>query len=167
MAGLSGFKPDLKYRLVTIWQAIIKYVVVAEVAPRLHIILGEPVPLELLNDKELAAVFEHEARNLLLNRVHLRLLFESFARKRGVVTIKHAISRGCKLTHAAHQLVNGLPAGMLQVLGDVAVWVLQVMGQHVRMEVRFLIKTLVTPLKAAEEGLLPSVNPQMRLQIEV
>jgi hypothetical protein len=56
---------------------------------------------------------------------------------------------------------------MLQVLGDVAVWVLQVMGQHVRMEVRFLIKTLVTPLKAAEEGLLPSVNPQMRLQIEV
>ena len=48
---------------------------------------------------------------------------------------------------------------MLQVLGDVAVWVLQVMGQHVRMEVRFLIKTLVTPLKAAEEGLLSCVYP--------
>jgi hypothetical protein len=51
---------------------------------------------------------------------------------------------------------------MLQVLGDVAVWVLQVMGQHMCMEVRFLIKTLVTSLKAAEEGLLPSMYPQMR-----
>jgi hypothetical protein len=95
MAGLSGFKPNLKYRLVAIWQAIIKYVVVAEVASRLHIILREPVPLKLLNDKELAAVFEHEARNLLLDRVHLRLLFESFTRKRGIIAIKHAISRGC------------------------------------------------------------------------
>ena len=56
---------------------------------------------------------------------------------------------------------------MLQVLCDVAVRVLQVMGQHVRMQVRFLIKTLVTPLKAAEEGLFSGVYPQMRLQVEV
>jgi flagellar biosynthesis protein FliR len=56
---------------------------------------------------------------------------------------------------------------MLQVLGDVAVRVLQVMGQHVRMQVGFLVKTLVTPLKAAEEGLLSGVDPQMRLQVEV
>lgn len=48
---------------------------------------------------------------------------------------------------------------MLQVLCDVAVWVLQVMGQHVRMQIRFLIKTLVTPLEAAEEGLLSCMNP--------
>jgi hypothetical protein len=41
------------------------------------------------------------------------------------------------------------------------------MGQHVRMQVRFLIKTLVTTLEAAEEGLLSCVNPQMRLQVEV
>ena len=56
---------------------------------------------------------------------------------------------------------------MLQVFCDVAVWVLQVMGQHVRMQVRFLVKTLVTPLEATEEGLFPCVYPQMRLQIEV
>ena len=166
-AGLPGFKPDLKYRLITIWQAIVKYVIVAEVPARLHIILREAVPLKLLNDEELAAVLEHEARNLLLDGVHLRLLFESFTRKRGVVAIKQAISLGCELTHAAYQLVNGFPASMLQVLGDVAVWVLQVMGQHVRMQVRFLIKTLVTTLEAAKEGLLSCVNPQMRLQVEV
>ena len=58
-AGLPGFKPDLKYRLITIWQAIVKYVIVAEVPARLHIILREAVPLELLNDKELAPVLEH------------------------------------------------------------------------------------------------------------
>lgn len=166
-AGLPGFKPDLKYRLITIWQAIVKYVIVAEVAARLHIILREAVPLKLLNDEELAAVLEHEARNLLLDGVHLRLLFESFTRKRGVIPVKKAISLGCELTHAAYQLVNGLAAGMLQVLCDVAVRVLQVMGQHVRMQVRFLIKTLVTPLKAAEEGLFSGVYPQMRLQVEV
>jgi hypothetical protein len=72
----------------------------------------------------LAAVLEHEARYLLLDRVHLSLLFESFARKRGIIAIKQAISLGGELTHAANQLVNGLAAGMLQVLGDVAVWVL-------------------------------------------
>ena len=58
-AGLPGFKPDLKYRLITIWQAIVKYVIVAEIAARLHIILREAVPLELLNYEELAAVLEH------------------------------------------------------------------------------------------------------------
>ena len=56
---------------------------------------------------------------------------------------------------------------MLQVLGNVAVRVLQVMGQHVRMQVGFLVKTLVTPLEAAEEGLFSCVYPQMRLQVEV
>ena len=163
MAGLSGFKPDLKYRLVAIWQAIIKDVIVAEVASGLHIIFRVPVPLELFNDKQLSAVLEHEARYLLLDRVHLSLLFESFTRKRGIVAIKQAISLGGELTHAAYQLVNGLPAGVLQVLGDVAVWVLQVMGQHVRMEIRFLIKAFVAPFKAAEEGLLSRMYPQMRL----
>lgn len=52
---------------------------------------------------------------------------------------------------------------MLQVLGDVTVRVLQMMGQHVRMEVRFLIKTLVTTLKATEEGLLSCMYPKVRL----
>lgn len=74
-AGLPGFKPDLKYRLITIWQAIVKYVIIAEVPARLHIILRETVPLELLNDKELAAVLEHQARDLFLDGVHFRLLF--------------------------------------------------------------------------------------------
>jgi hypothetical protein len=41
------------------------------------------------------------------------------------------------------------------------------MGQHVRMQVRFLIETLMTPFKAAKEWLLSCVNPQMGLKIEV
>jgi len=52
---------------------------------------------------------------------------------------------------------------MLQVLRDVAIGILQMVGQHVSMQVRFLVKSLVTALKATKEGLLSSVDPQMSL----
>jgi|LauGreDrversion4_2_1035121.scaffolds.fasta_scaffold280607_3 hypothetical protein len=56
---------------------------------------------------------------------------------------------------------------MLQVFLDVAIGILQVVGQHVCMQVRFLVKALVAALEATEEGLFTSVDPQMSLQIEV
>ncbi len=45
--------------------------------------------------------------------------------------------------------------------------ILQVMSQHVRMQVRLLIESLMTALEATKEGFFTCVNPQMRFQVEV
>lgn len=49
----------------------------------------------------------------------------------------------------------------------VSIRILQMMSQHMGMEIRFLVESLVTVLKAAREWLLSSVDAEMSFQIEV
>ena len=58
---MSWFKPNLKYGLLSVGQAVTENVIIAEVAGGLHhVILGIPVSLKLLNNEKLATIFKHQ-----------------------------------------------------------------------------------------------------------
>ena len=97
MTRLSGFKSDLKYGLVAIWKPLVENVIVTEVAAGLHVIFGVAVPLELLDNKQLAAILQHQTGDLLFDGLHLRLL-HSLARERGVIRVQKAVPLSRKLT---------------------------------------------------------------------
>jgi hypothetical protein len=80
MTGLSWLKPDLKYWLFSVGKAVTKYVIIAEVPSRLHVVIRIPISFKFFYNEE-ATVFKHQSRYLFLNCIHLRLLFESLARE--------------------------------------------------------------------------------------
>lgn len=77
----------------------------------------------------------------------------------------------CHASHEGEALARGqsveAQSARLDELGGVAVRVLQVVSQHVSVQVRLLVEALVAALQGASERLLSRVDPQVSLKVEV
>jgi len=77
----------------------------------------------------------------------------------------------CHASHEGEALARGqsveAQSARLDELGGITVRVLQVVSQHVSVEVRLLVEALVAALQGASEWLLSCVDPQVSLKVEV
>jgi hypothetical protein len=111
----------------------------------------------VLNLEDLAIILLKHPRDIELKFLEL-LLFMALRRIRAVVWIEFVLS--CESIQRDCTWFN-------EMCCITAVGVLQMMSQHMSMQVWLLIESFMTPFEATQERFLACMDPKMSFQIEI